>query len=130
MSRQMWRRSLSSSMTRTSGRSASTMVSGRDAIIRPRGGATHPDGGARAMTPSARRLAVLVVAASAAGCDFQPDPAEGPVALAPTRVADVRIEYRQPQGCENANSDRCVDLVWFFGSWMHNGEEVSLDIVP
>ncbi len=82
------------------------------------------------MTPNVRRLALLVVAASAVGCDFQPDPAEGPAALAPTRVADVRIEYRQPQGCENASPDRCVDLVWFFGSWMHDGEEISLDIVP
>jgi len=82
------------------------------------------------MTPLARRLALLAVVATAVGCDFQPDPPEGPSALAPTRSVDVRIEYRQPQGCENANPDRCVNLVWFFGSWMHDGEPIALDAVP
>jgi len=77
----------------------------------------------------APRLAWLAVAAMALGCDFQPDPPEGPSALAPTRAVDVRIEYRQPQGCENADAVHCSDLVWFFGSWMHAGEEVPLEPV-
>jgi len=81
------------------------------------------------MAALAPRLACLVVAALATGCDFQPDPPEGPSALAATRLVNVRIEYRQPQGCENADPARCVDLVWFFGSWMHAGEEIPLDPV-
>jgi hypothetical protein len=80
------------------------------------------------MTPFVRRL-VLVVAATAAGCDFQPDPPEGPSALAPTRTVSVRVEYRQPAHCENAEPVHCVDLVWFFGSWMHTGEEIHLEPV-
>ena len=84
------------------------------------------------MTPSVRRLALLAVAAVAAvGCDFQPDPAQGPSALG-------RRESGQPSGsstasrtaAQNATPDRCVDLVFFFGSWMHAGEEIPLDIVP
>jgi hypothetical protein len=78
---------------------------------------------------TARRLAFLAVAVAAAGCDFQPDPPPGPSALAPTRLVSVRIEYRQPQGCVNADPARCVDLVWFFGSWMHPGEEIALEPV-
>jgi hypothetical protein len=81
------------------------------------------------MAALARRLCWLVVAVAAAGCDFQPDPPEGPSALAPTRLVNVRIEYRQPQGCENPDPARCVDLVWFFGSWMHAGEEIALEPV-
>jgi hypothetical protein len=77
-----------------------------------------------------RRLAFLALAAAAAGCDFHPDVTEGPAALPSTRVVDVRIEYRQPQGCENASSVHCTDLVWFFGSWMHPGEEVALTLAP
>lgn len=81
------------------------------------------------MTPRVRPLVLFAAAAIAAGCDFQPDPPEGPSALAPARVVDVRIEYRQPQGCENAAPEHCVDLVWFFGSWMHPGDEIPLEPV-
>ena len=81
------------------------------------------------MRPFVRRL-VPLVAAAAAACDFQPDPEEGPSPLGPTRVATVRIEYRQPPGCENADRANCVDPVWFLGSWMHEGEEVILESVP
>lgn len=81
------------------------------------------------MAAAVRRLAWLVVALTATGCDFQPDPPAGPAALAPTRLVDVRIEYRQPQGCENADPVHCGDLVWFFGSWMHPGEEIPLQPV-
>jgi hypothetical protein len=77
----------------------------------------------------ARRL-VPFVAAAAAACDFQPDPPEGPSALPATRTVSVRIEYRQPPGCENADRPNCIDPVWFFGSWMHVGEEVILESVP
>jgi len=77
-----------------------------------------------------RRLALVGLVASVSGCDFQPDPPEGPSALPPTRVVNVRIEYRQPQACENTAPERCVDLVWFFGSWMHGDEEIPLELVP
>jgi hypothetical protein len=76
-----------------------------------------------------RRL-LPVVAAAAAACDFQPDPAEGPSALPGTRTVSVRLEYRQPPGCENADSANCIDPVFFLGSWMHAGEEVVLESVP
>jgi hypothetical protein len=82
------------------------------------------------MTSCARPLALLALAFSLAACDFQPDPLPGPSALPPGRFADVRIEYRQPNGCENADAVHCEDLVWFFGSWMHPGEEVPLERVP
>ncbi len=80
------------------------------------------------MRPIVRRLLPLVAAAAAA-CDFQPDPPQGPAALPATRTVSVRIEYRQPAACENADPVHCVDLVWFFGSWMHAGEEVHLEPV-
>jgi hypothetical protein len=41
----------------------------------------------------------------------------------------VKIEYRQPNGCQNA-SGRCADRVVFFGSWMQAGEEILLEPVP
>jgi hypothetical protein len=44
-------------------------------------------------------------------------------------VVEVRVEYRQPPGCQNAIPEQCVDLVWFFGSWMHVGEEIPLEPV-
>ncbi len=82
------------------------------------------------MSSTLRRVAWLAVAAAAAaGCDFQPDPPPGPSALPAARAVSVRIEYRQPQGCQNAAPEHCVDLVWFFGSWMHPGEEVPLELV-
>jgi hypothetical protein len=71
------------------------------------------------------RVAVVAVGASLVGCwDFQPDPPAGPSALPSTRVVDVRIEYRQPQGCESTTPEHCTDLVWFFGSWMQIQQEV------
>jgi hypothetical protein len=76
-----------------------------------------------------RRLAWLAVVVAAAGCDFQPDPPEGPSALAPGRFVSVKIEYRQPNGCANQSS-ACDNLVVFFGSWLHAGEEIYLDAVP
>ena len=85
------------------------------------------------MMPLFRRLAPLLAAAAAAGgCDFQPDPAAGPAPLPGTRTVSVRIEYRQPANCKNADSSNCIDPVFFLGSWMHQGqhEEVILDSVP
>lgn len=94
------------------------MVSARDAII-------------GSMERQGRRVVLALLAlVVAAGCDFQPDPPEGPSALASTRLVNVRVEYRQPQGCENALPERCVNLVWFFGSWMHKDEEIPLELVP
>jgi len=82
------------------------------------------------MRPIVRRLLPLLAAAAAAACDFQPDPPEGPAALPGTRTVSVRIEYRQPADCVNADRANCIDPVWLFGSWMHAGEEVVLESVP
>ena len=76
-----------------------------------------------------RHLALLAVGMAAGGCDFQPDPPAGPSALAPSRSASVKVEYRQPNGCANQGT-HCNDLVVFFGSWMHPGEEIYLAVVP
>jgi hypothetical protein len=77
-----------------------------------------------------RRLAPLL-AAAAVGCDFQPDPAAGPAPLPGTRTVSVRIEYRQPAGCANADRANCTAPVFFLASWMHPGEseEVILNAV-
>ena len=73
-------------------------------------------------------LALLVLAAAPFGCDFQPDPEQGPSAL-PARLVNVRIEYRQPNGCDNAPA-ACDNLVVFFGSWMRAGQEIYLESDP
>ena len=90
------------------------MVSARDAII-----AWMERQGRRVV------LALLALVAAAAGCDFQPDPEEGPSAVPAPAVASVKIEYRQPNGCDNA-PPACDNLVVFFGSWMRPGQEVYL----
>jgi hypothetical protein len=74
-------------------------------------------------------VAVAGLLASAPGCDFQPDPPEGPSALPATRVTAVRVEYRQPNGCLNSAATSCQDPVVFFGSWMQVGEEIYLEEV-
>jgi hypothetical protein len=74
------------------------------------------------------RLALALVAAVSTGCDFQPDPPEGPSAVAPGRFASVTVEYRQPNGCANAPA-ACDNLVVFFGSWMRPGQEIYLTSV-
>lgn len=68
--------------------------------------------------------AALAVAAFSS-CDFQPDPDRGPTALAGGRFTTVRVEYRQPAGCANAEV-ACDNLVVFFGSWMRPGQEIYL----
>jgi hypothetical protein len=78
------------------------------------------------MTSATKHLVPLALAAALAGCDFQPDPPPGPTASSPARFATVRIEYRQPNGCANAPT-ACNNLVVFFGSWMHPGQEIYLD---
>jgi hypothetical protein len=78
------------------------------------------------MERQGRRLALALVAfAAAGGCDFQPDPPEGPSALPVTRLVSVTIEYRQPAGCVNAAGTCAVSPV-FFASWMGRGDEVIL----
>jgi hypothetical protein len=75
----------------------------------------------------------LVLTLTGPGCDFQKDPDPGPAAVLPVRFVTVRVEYRQPQGCLNADPARCDDRVVFFGSWMRNrsgayeGDQVLLD---
>jgi hypothetical protein len=82
------------------------------------------------MRPFVRRLVPLLAVAAAvvAGCDFQPDPVAGPAPLPGTRTVSVRIEYRQPGNCVNADRSNCIDPVFFLGSWMHPNqhEEVIL----
>jgi hypothetical protein len=75
------------------------------------------------------RLAPALLALGALSCDFQPDVDEGPSPLPGGRFASVRIEYRQPAGCENPVAARCDDLVVFFGSWMRAGQEIYLQDV-
>jgi len=80
------------------------------------------------MERQGRRIpfALLALVAAAAGCDFQPDPEQGPSALPAPTVASVRIEYRQPFGCANPRPLECDNLVVFFGSWMSPGQEIYL----
>jgi hypothetical protein len=44
-------------------------------------------------------------------------------------LVTVEVEYRQPNGCQNA-AGNCADRVVFFGSWMRPGEEVPLEPAP
>jgi hypothetical protein len=77
-----------------------------------------------------RPFALLVALCLAApGCDFQPDPDQGPTAAPLPRVTSVRVEYRQPNDCFNVEP-HCEDRVVFFGSWMHTGNEVLLNEAP
>jgi hypothetical protein len=71
-------------------------------------------------------LVALLALATSFGCDFQPDPTEGPSALPAPAVANVTIQYRQPNGCANASAVACDNLVVFFGSWMQAGQEIYL----
>jgi hypothetical protein len=71
------------------------------------------------------RTAVALLALGTVSCDFQPEVEPGPTPVAGGRFASVRIEYRQPAGCENAAS-ACGNLVVFFGSWMRPGQEIYL----
>jgi hypothetical protein len=75
---------------------------------------------------------LLALAALGAACDFQKDPVAGPSAVQPVRFVTIKIEYRQPQGCQN-NENTCDARVVFFGSWMkprsgsYEGDQVLLD---
>ena len=74
-----------------------------------------------------------MLALAAPACDFQKDPDPGPAAVSATRLVTIRVEYRQPAGCLNADSIHCDDRVVFFGSWMrprsgsYDGDQVLLD---
>lgn len=82
------------------------------------------------MALAAWRLAPALLALGALpSCDFQPEVERGPTTLAGGRFATVRIEYRQPAGCENQPA-ACENLVVFFGSWMRAGQEIYLRDVP
>lgn len=78
------------------------------------------------MTRRPWRLLPVLLTLTVVSCDFQPDPPASPSAVAITRFADVRVQYRQPNGCANAAA-HCDDLVVFFGSWMKPGEEMYLE---
>ena len=80
------------------------------------------------MLSRVRLLVLSALALSLAACDFQPDPPAGPAPLPAGRFADVKIEYRQPNGCENSSTP-CDNPVVFFGSWMHRDEEIALERV-
>ena len=73
------------------------------------------------------RFGTILLLLSLSGCyEFQPDTPAGPSELPLATYATVRIEYRQPNGCMNANGN-CADRVVFFGSWMRPGEELLLE---
>ena len=78
-------------------------------------------------------LIALALALAAPACDFQKDPDPGPAAVSPTRFVTIKVEYRQPAGCLNADPIHCDDRVVFFGSWMrprsgsYDGDQVLLD---
>lgn len=74
------------------------------------------------------RTALAVLALGVVSCDFQPDPEAGPAPLPVGRFASVRVEYRQPNACENTGA-ACENLVVFFGSWMRPGQEIYLSPV-
>jgi hypothetical protein len=76
------------------------------------------------------RAILVLLALALPSCDTQKDVPEGPSQVGPGRFASVKIEYRQPNGCQNPGTEHCNDLVWFFGSWMHPGEELSLARTP
>ena len=75
---------------------------------------------------------LIALALAWSGCDFQKDPDEGPSALPSTRFVTVKVEYRQPAGCQNSQGT-CDARVVFFGSWMrpkdssYPGDQVLLD---
>jgi hypothetical protein len=81
-----------------------------------------------------RGLAVLALAASATGCEdfLHPDVTPGPSPAPVGRFVSVKVEYRQPAGCNNSQGT-CDARVVFFGSWMRQGvngqpgDEVLLD---
>jgi hypothetical protein len=78
------------------------------------------------MERQGRRLVLALLAlAAVGGCDFQPDPPEGPSALPVARLVSVTVEYRQPAGCANSAGTCWVSPV-FFASWMGPGDEVIL----
>jgi hypothetical protein len=82
------------------------------------------------MTAHLPRLGLIALLVSTAGCyEFQPDTPAGPSELPPAAYATVEIQYRQPNGCQNALGN-CADRVVFFGSWMRPGEEILLEPVP
>jgi hypothetical protein len=77
-------------------------------------------------------LLALAVAFAGTGCDFQKDPVEGPSAVPPGRFVTIKVEYRQPAGCQNSIGT-CDGPVVFFGSWMkprsstYAGDQVQLE---
>jgi len=72
-------------------------------------------------------LLALAMALAGTGCDFQKDPVAGPSPVPPGRFVSVKVEYRQPQGCQNSQGS-CDARVVFFGSWMKTrSDEVLLD---
>jgi hypothetical protein len=79
-----------------------------------------------------RGIVAVALAVALSGCDFQPDPPPGPTEIPPGRFVTVRIEYRQPAGCQNSEGT-CDARVVFFGSWMrpadasYQGDQVLLD---
>jgi hypothetical protein len=79
---------------------------------------------------AARRLGPAILALGAVGCfDFQPSVPDTPAPLAVGRYTNVQVEYRQPNGCENAPVN-CDQLVVFFGSWMRAGQEIYMQRDP
>jgi len=79
-------------------------------------------------------LLAVGIALAWSGCDFQKDPPVGPSQLPAGRFVTIKVEYRQPAGCQNSDPTvHCEDRVVFFGSWMrpkdssYPGDQVLLD---
>ena len=68
--------------------------------------------------------------AASFGCDFQPDPPEGPSALPAPTVGERQDRVSTTQRLRQRDAVACENLVVFFGSWMHPGQEIYLTSDP
>lgn len=79
-----------------------------------------------------RRSGALVLAAMLAPACYSfhtPGP-EDPSPVELPRTVSVTVQYRQPNGCINADRSRCEEPVAFFATWMRPGGEFRLTPDP
>lgn len=77
-------------------------------------------------SPRLRASACLAILLTPACYSFHTPGPEDPSPLEQPRTVAVTVQYRQPNGCINANPARCSDPVVFFATWMRPGGEFSL----